>query len=646
MDFQKKYLKYKGKYLALKNKADLISELRLTNNFNQTRKQLGGVESFYDLTGKRLYCYSDEEGGNPFKLQKEIGDTDSKHIFAQLDSDFVFNDGLIVEFKKPDVALTFLGDLLDNSKYSIRLLQSFIRLKQINPNSVILIGGNRDFNKIRMGIELYFHDPTKAGVDQLPWNGTNNFDELKTRLQNPMYNFQFRDKRVPEYLKDVKLWDGAIGLLEAEYNKSFHARLDTMFKKTKGVNAFGDCGYTFIVDELNDMFALPDASKLRKGDEISARIICMIQMIMAFDWGREGLPHYLESFNGLYIKYLEQCHVISIFAIGGKFGILSHSGYPKKLTFPFGYDSENALMKFSKGSLTNVVANIEREKYELILQVKDKKNYMYSYDADYMINKFVHLTAATIFDNDEGAKASNSPVVWGQLTQTNQRPEIKVQIKGGKGFRSWIDKDVYHADKIYVNDEDGSMISYNIFGHAPQFFNPTLFRKSAGSTLHVNLDISKIEANNANSNSANNYSFAFLYIDGSGVDKVIGRIKLPEPIKVFPHERNALSEIIKKINGLPKPTGTSATADADAALAATSAELNAEKARINSDINKEIAIMDDATLAFITANPIHYYSVDITNDAIDISLNSNIPETPIKVQSFKPIDFTKYLYHE
>ena len=123
-------------------------------------------------------------------------------------------------------------------------------------------------------------------------------------------------------------------------------------------------------------------------------------------------------------------------------------------------------------------------------------------------------------------------------------------------------------------------------------------------------------------------------------------IKLPEPIKLFPHQRNALSDIIKKINGLPKPTGTNATADADAALAATSTELNAEKARINSDINKGNAIMDETTLAFIAANPIHYYTINVTNDPLDISLNSYIPETSIKVQSFPPIDFTKYLFHE
>jgi hypothetical protein len=593
--------------------------------------QHGGAESVYDLTGKRLYCYSDEEGGNPFRLSDPL-DHDDKGIFARLNADFVFDNGLIVGLRQADVALAFLGDLLDNSRYSIRLLEKYIRLKHENPNRVILIGGNRDFNKSRMGIELYSHDPTKDGLDKLPWHGTNNINELKARLQNPAYNFVFRDNRVPDYLKNVKLWDGAIASLEAAYNKSFHDRLDIMFKKTKGINAFGDCGYTFIVDELNDMFGLPEGSKLIKNDELSAKIICVIQMIMAFNWNADELPPYLASFNGLYIKYLEQCHVISIFNIGDKYGILSHSSYPKKLTYPFGYDADNASMNFQRGSLMNVIPRIETEKMELIRQIQDKKINMYNYDLDFMINKFVHLTASTTFDNPAGAKASNSPVVWGQLIQTNARTDIKAQLRGGEAFRGWIEKDVLNDNKLYVNDETGDIISYNIFGHAPQYFNPTVYRKTAGNTIHVNLDISKIEANNNNSNSANNYSFAFFLIDGSGVDKLIGRIKFPEATKVFPHAKDALSNKIKEINA----------ANAGNAPADTIAALNAEKAAISKDIHKSNAYMDDAAFAF--ANTVHYYRLDIDGNPLDISLNSNIPETSLKAASFPTLDFTKYIF--
>jgi len=622
MDFKGKYLKYKLKYTQLK---------KIQNSYSQS----GGVESIYDLTGKRLYCYSDEEGGNPFILR----DADEKGIFAQLDSDFIFDNGLISGFKNGETALAFLGDLLDNSRFSIRLLEKYIRLKTENPARVILIGGNRDFNKIRMGIELFCFDSSKSGLDILPWYGTNNTAELIARLQNPAYNLTFRDNKVPEYLKNVKLWDGAIGALEKVWNNSFHDRLNIMFQKTKGINAFGDCGYTFIVDELNEMFGLPEASRLKKNDELTAKIICVIQMVMSFRWESHEIPPYLNFFNGLYIKYLEQCHVISIFNIGDKFGILSHSGYPKNLTYPFGYDADNAAMNFQKGSLMSVIPRIESEKVELIRQVQDKKMNMYAYDVDFMINKFVHLTAGTTFENPAGARASNSPVVWGQLTQTNARTDIKAQYKGGEGFRGWIEKDMAIDGKFSVNEETTDIISYNIFGHAPQFFNPTVFRRTAGNTLHVNLDISKIEANNDNSNSANNYSFAFLYIDGSGTDRILGRIKFPESNGVYPHARDALVNKIKEINGLPKPAADGSDAGA---LAEVSARLNAEKKTFMQSIYRSNAYLDDGAFAF--AGRVHYYNIPIDGSVIDVSLGSNIPETPLKVASYPPLDFTKYLY--
>jgi hypothetical protein len=641
MEFKEKYLKYKEKYISLKRdimtQGDNIKQMGYLLKKQTFKNQIGGVDSYYDLTDKKLYCFSDEEGGNPFILDNSF-DTDEKGIFKELNADFDFSNGIITEFKKENVAFAFLGDLLDNSKYSIRLLERYIRLKNRIPKRVILIGGNRDFNKIRMGIELFCHDPTKEGLDKLPWHNTFNLKELILRIQNPAYNFVFRDNTVPEYLKNVKLWDGAIATLEANYNKSFHDRLDTMFKKTKGINAFGDCGYTFIVDELNEMFGLPDGSKLKKNDEISAKIICIVQMIMSFNWEGSELPQYLSQFNGLYINYLKNCHVISVFNIGEKFGILSHSGYPKKLTYPFGYDADNAEMNFQKSSLVNVIANIEKEKILLIEQVQAKKNNMYAYDTDYMINKFVHLTAGTTFENTKGAKASNSPVVWGQTTQTNQRTDIKLQIKGGNGYNSWIEKDVANENKFYVDDETEDIISYNIFGHAPQFFNPTLYRKTAGNTLHVNLDISKIEAHGGNSNSSNNYSFAFFVIDSSS-DKLIGRIKFPDATKVFPFPKDAIVNKIKEINSVPKPSGNP---EADAAANEALAKLNAEKSEIITYINKSCAYMDDGALAY--NNKVHYYNIDINNDVFDLSLNSNIPELSLKVSSFPPMDFTRYVY--
>jgi hypothetical protein len=359
---------------------------------------------------------------------------------------------------------------------------------------------------------------------------------------------------------------------------------------------------------------------------------------MSFNWEGSELPQYLSQFNGLYINYLKNCHVISVFNVGEKYGILSHSSYPKKLTYPFGYDADNAEMNFQKSSLVNVIANIEKEKMLLIEQVQAKKNNMYASDTDYMINKFVHLTAGTTFDNNKGAKSSNSPVVWAQLVHTNQRTDIKAQIKGGNSHDSWIEKDFANENKFYVNDETEDIISYNIFGHAPQLFNPTLYRKTAGNTLHVNLDVSKIEAHGGNSTSSNNYSFAFFVIDSSSSDKLIGRIKFPDATKIFPFPTDAIVNKIKEINSIPKPSGNP---QADTAANEALAKLNAEKAQIESYINKNCAYTDNAALAF--NNKVHYYKVDINNEVLDLSLNSKIPDAPLKAISYPPADFTKYV---
>ena len=72
MDFKDKYLKYKVKYISLKKdimtQGDSIKQMGYLLKKQNFKNQIGGVESYYDLTGKKLYCFSDEEGGNPFKL--------------------------------------------------------------------------------------------------------------------------------------------------------------------------------------------------------------------------------------------------------------------------------------------------------------------------------------------------------------------------------------------------------------------------------------------------------------------------------------------------------------------------------------------------------------------------------------------------
>jgi hypothetical protein len=103
-----------------------------------------GIYDFDALNLDQVICYSDEEGGNPFK--------DSISGVKLVDG--IIDD--IIDDIPEKTGLIFLGDVQDNGPYSITLLKTFIKMKEKNPDRVILITGNRDMNKLRFADECLF----------------------------------------------------------------------------------------------------------------------------------------------------------------------------------------------------------------------------------------------------------------------------------------------------------------------------------------------------------------------------------------------------------------------------------------------------------------------------------------------------------
>jgi hypothetical protein len=477
----------------------------------------------YEFT--ELFCWSDEEGGNPFR---EWGEGT---VPTLLQEKFEFSaDGLLTGLKG-DVAIGFLGDLLDNESHSIRVLQSMIRVKEAHPANVLLIGGNRDFNKIRMGIELFIQ-----AEDGLPWTGIADVAGLLARLTNP---FRFRKSNPPEYLLDVlKGWTESMAAITDAYSGGdIAARVNIMYGKTLGAPL------DMMKRELNAILgAIPE--------ELYAKLICTMQMVMSFHW--DDLPAFLEPFNGLYLTYLQQCHVIASFRINGQTGIMSHAGMPDsytqsdgrmkmhRLTAPFGFQATNGM---PSENLTTILNEIEEEKNRLIETVQGLRDRNYESDTadaeiNDLINKYVHMTAGcnATFPKGSGVVAEASPIVGLQQIPTSKRHTIKVQLGGGTF--GWIGR-----QKGVKKVQDGNTtIAYNIYGHAPQGFLPTAYRTTARGTLHVNLDVSKIDGQ------ANNMSFVFLHIyrdekDNTEKTEFIGRIQFPavNPNTVYTGTATALA---------------------------------------------------------------------------------------------------------
>lgn len=506
-----------------------------------------------------VYMFSDEEGGAPFSF----GSEDDEGIPTELKSKFDFLkpknvDGGLLMGLKGDVGLVFLGDLVDNEKCSIRALRSMCVLKEKYGDKVLLIGGNRDFNKIRMGLELYI---TSNGIK--PWDGTTTFKDMVENLKQGTWTF--RKEEPPSYLYDVlDGWTRAFknttttkndvtttvpGIETVYASGGIAARLDKTFGPTMGVSK-GQDNYMIELDAIYPGCGLIDFNTTGQ-EEIRAKVICAVQMLMSFMW--EGLPDELQILNGLYLHYLRRCHALAYFTIGDKKGLVSHGGFPtgfmdkgtpasRTLTSPFGFNPEQA--KFTTpASLFTLINDLERDKNSLVDAVQSLRDIGYPKEATesahLLISKFVHLTAPTVLPH--GANAKASPIVGFQGVPIESRVgDITAKLEGGS--LKWIEANLAknEKNKKFLNTT-GDIIDYDIFGHAPQGFVPTAYRQQGTKTLHVNLDISKTDGQ------ANNYSFTFLHLKDGESPEFIGRFRMPEHDIKKQIYKNTVKEHVGKV---------------------------------------------------------------------------------------------------
>lgn len=98
---------------------------------------------------RRLEYLTDVEGDG-----EKLADFCAKSAFLSLASD----GGLALA---EGATFVFGGDAIDQAPHGIRVVESLVALKRRHGERVILIAGNRDLNKIRLGTELDSDDPEK-----------------------------------------------------------------------------------------------------------------------------------------------------------------------------------------------------------------------------------------------------------------------------------------------------------------------------------------------------------------------------------------------------------------------------------------------------------------------------------------------------
>jgi hypothetical protein len=430
----------------------------------------GAIGGNYEFSeDNELYFFSDLEGNMPDGI-KEL----------------MFDDATGIEKPKSleKKVIVFTGDLIDRGEYSIRNLKRMLALKEkieengikVNEGRVILLCGNRDTNKIRMYHECHIQaiedilknniDITVAGI----------ISKLKDIPDGDTGAILFTNKG-----EDIATIINITGILKnlntaRTYDDNFKnlykdniSRIEDMYSNTLGSPKQ--------VENFKKEFKVLFETEDNFEDNTLLKFIAMMNMVMGKNWGEGVLPNILEPYNGLYIKYLQQCHIMASITIGDKLCFVSHAGIPyKAIEGSKGYFYIPTLLGIVPQEVTIDIGNIDtlnNNFTDFINKLITNGNTVNEY------KQYVAMSAncdiLQIEDTEYSAYAS--PVV-----SRKTLGEVK-------------DMKYLSLDKFKKEGATTTKV-YNIFGHQPSGLLPYISKTDVVNDIisyHIDLDISRAE---------------------------------------------------------------------------------------------------------------------------------------------------------
>uniref|UniRef100_A0A6C0LE62 Calcineurin-like phosphoesterase domain-containing protein n=1 Tax=viral metagenome TaxID=1070528 RepID=A0A6C0LE62_9ZZZZ len=484
----------------------------------------GAIGGIYEFTNDNdeIYFFSDLEGNMPDGIKELMFETTTVQNEEKI---FEMDETGIIEKPKSlgKKVIVFTGDLIDRGEYSIRNLRRMLALKEkkvnekkVNEGRVILLCGNRDTNKIRMYRECHIkaiEDNIFNNAKKKDINIAGIISELKdiiSKLKDTPHLFTNNRKdiatiiNIPGILKNLITPNTDDSNFEEKYQDDL-SRIENMYLNTLGSpNQVKD-----FKEEFKYLFGI--GNELDDNDTLLI-FIAMMNMVMGKIWGVDVLPVILEPYNGLYIKYLEQCHIMASIIIGDKLCFVSHAGIPYK-----------EAVGESKGSF---YIPIEIGKVPSPTQDYTIKNGIATY------NPIIKLTLSHYYniDNIDNLNRSFTLFIQNIITNTVKDDEYKKYVAmsancdilqiGDTEYSAYASPIVSRKTIEEVKDKknlslnkfikEGTLTKkvYNIFGHQPSGALPYISKKEENEikSYHIDLDISKAEDNDA----SNKDSYVYL----------------------------------------------------------------------------------------------------------------------------------------
>jgi hypothetical protein len=458
----------------------LVNKMSKSRKSKRTRGGVGNGTGIYSFSeDKELYFFSDLEGNMPDGIKKLM---------------FYENEENDIPVSLDKKVIVFTGDLIDRGEYSIRNLQRMLALKYANPNNVILICGNRDVNKIRMYHECHIKEIEEQILnDKVEVKDKDIYAilDILQDIEDVSLTFTNKLNAIQDIIniKGINDTGDDRPIFTEKYSDDI-SRITKMYSNTLG----SPMQIELFKAEFEVLFGIKEEYWKDKENTL-LKFIAMMNMVMGKVWETGALPAILAPYNGLYIKYLQECHIMASITIGTKLCIVSHAGIPYDKMQGFYIPTE--IGNISMGSV-NYIENIKSLNISFSAFIESIKGGNITTNIK-EYKKYIAMSA-NCDDTVAPYTAYASPIV-------SQKDFDEVKYK--KGF----DLDVFRKK------ETPETHIYNIYGHQPSGLLPYISRVITNKPLgnketfsyHIDLDISKAEDNII----SNKVSYTYLKITGN-----------------------------------------------------------------------------------------------------------------------------------
>lgn len=512
-----------------------------------TSEEQDAKNGLYHATSKdRIVFFGDLEGNSLKRLlQPKNANTESQtNVLTEKVSNLTeLDDYLTVSPDRTlvlhkNVILVCLGDVIGDGPDNIELARTLLKLKENNKTSVILITGNRDVNKVRLGHEL---EPTEVCMAELKGR----VEKILTPELDAFDGFEFAFKRnnTADFDYMFSVYPTSIASKRGCLERVTHV-LETTSMGEK-------CGWRFLVDEYLTIrgFTPEELTSNSISDEVKSYIYVYLVQAMSGNIECDGAP----EFNNIFEELLMAGHLMACIETPdrGKFGLM-HSLPPRMLipTDPgriykeqFGktvieaqeiFDSE---INFSKKVELNVglaeFNSYVKDKYSKDTADPSKKRLLLEFVSGITSGSFDAYTGKNSFSG------LNLPV----SNQTFNKAGFELLAKTAK-IQTGGKMDDLKSVVLVVNHIDMKDFSRIICSHKPQGYIGA--KVKFGKQLYYCVDVSKID--DQDYDTKERYGCCFLVINLSSPieadDTFIGRIMMKEtqfPEKHYVFRDNPIS---------------------------------------------------------------------------------------------------------